>query len=111
MKARYWMISGLLVLAPGAWAQSAPADTADTARDGSRAAESRAGGWDDPRCLRHTGSRITAARQQRPRTADTRRDSAPCAPVAGRVHTREEIDRTGAIDLADALRRLDPAIR
>jgi hypothetical protein len=29
----------------------------------------------------------------------------------GRAYDRDDIDRTGAVDLADALRRLDPSIR
>jgi hypothetical protein len=33
-----------------------------------------------------------------------------CATAAGRAYSRADLDRTGSIDLADALRRLDPAI-
>jgi hypothetical protein len=48
----------------------------------------------EPRpCVRQTGTRI--ARQH-------------CQP--GRAYTREDIDRTGATNMADALRMLDPAI-
>lgn len=46
-------------------------------------------------CLRHTGSRI------RPRGRLQR-----CSAM-GRSYDREELSRTGAHDLADALRRLD----
>lgn len=56
----------------------------------------------DAHCLRETGSRIRL------------RDRAPAARchgfAAGRAYTREDLDRTGEVDIADALRRLDPAI-
>jgi hypothetical protein len=32
-----------------------------------------------------------------------------CANVAGRAYTQDDLQRTGAIDPAEALRRLDPA--
>lgn len=51
-------------------------------------------------CLRHTGSRITARDQ----------DGKRCIAANGRVYTRDDIERTGEIDLATALRRLDPTI-
>ena len=56
----------------------------------------------DRNCLKNTGTRIT------PR-AD--RNGRKCANVVGRAYSRDDLDRTGAVDLADALRRLDPAIR
>lgn len=34
-----------------------------------------------------------------------------CANGAGRVFTKDDLDRTGAIDPLEALRRLDPSIR
>lgn len=51
-------------------------------------------------CLRETGTRIRIRSERR-----------PCAPYSGRVWTREELDRTGEVDLASALRRLDVSIR
>lgn len=57
----------------------------------------------DRRCLRETGSRISARRS-------ARRDGG-CLPVNGRSYSQEELQRTGAVDIADALRRLDPSIR
>ena len=54
----------------------------------------------DRSCLRHTGSRLIG------RDRGDRR----CATAAGRAYSREDLDRTGSTDLADALRRLDPAI-
>jgi hypothetical protein len=67
----------------------------------------------DHTCLSHTGSLITSAqnrqavrraRDQHAATVDVK-----CADF-GRAYTRDDIERTGAIDLADALRRLDPAV-
>lgn len=55
----------------------------------------------DRNCLKETGSRIAP-------TAD--RKGRKCVNVAGRAYDREDIDRTGAIDLGDALRKLDPAV-
>lgn len=55
------------------------------------------------RCVRETGSRIPARHS-------VRRDGG-CLPVNGRSYSREELERTGETDIADALRRLDPAIR
>jgi hypothetical protein len=50
-------------------------------------------------CLRHTGSRIV------------RRDRERCIDVAGRAYTRDEIHRTGAVSVGEALGRLDPSLR
>lgn len=73
-----------------------------------------------PDCLRETGSRIVTARNQRIQR-DARRNGvaatpgqdaqAKCVSAHGRVYSRDDLDRTGAIDLGDALRQLDPAIR
>lgn len=73
----------------------------------------------DRHCLRHTGSRVhmrTVARTADAGTdasvangrAASRRD---CLAVNGRVYSRDDIDRTGRVDIGDALRALDPAIR
>jgi hypothetical protein len=66
-----------------------------------------------PFCLRSTGSRI--APRARPADRDAiagSKDKRPaCVAANGRVYTREDLDTTGAIDIADALRRLDPSIR
>ena len=63
----------------------------------------------DHTCLRQTGSRIIASANAR---ADARKDKAKrqCTGAPGRSYSREDIDRTGAVDLADALRRLDPSV-
>ena len=57
-------------------------------------------------CIRETGSRITASREARSRSE---RDA--CINAGGRVYTREDIERSGGVDVKDALRRLDPSIR
>jgi len=50
-------------------------------------------------CVRETGSRI-AKRDGKPR----------CTGQPGRAYTREDIERTGHLNLSDALRTLDPAV-
>lgn len=77
---------------PPAARDSAPATTAERDRDADSV---------DRHCLRETGTRI------RLRSTGQRR----CAPFAGRVWTREDLDRTGQIDIASALRTLDVSIR
>jgi hypothetical protein len=68
----------------------------------------------DHTCLSDTGSRITSIKNQRARRAAQAR-KAPTVEVHcasfGRAYDRDDIHGTGAIDLADALRRLDPAVR
>ena len=54
----------------------------------------------DRNCLKHTGSRLIRADSK----------GRKCAIAAGRAYNRDDIDRTGAIDLKDAIRRLDPAV-
>lgn len=55
----------------------------------------------DRNCLKETGSRLA------PRPDNKGRK---CVNASGRAYSREDLDRTGAIDLSDALRRLDPAV-
>jgi hypothetical protein len=66
-----------------------------------------------PFCLRSTGTHIAprARRADRGANADGKDKRPACVAANGRVYTREDLDRTGAIDVADALRRLDPSIR
>ena len=54
-------------------------------------------------CLRQTGTRIDLRRHDGPERA--------CIAANGRVYTREDLERTGEVDIAEALRKLDPAIR
>lgn len=69
-------------------------------------------------CMRYTGSLILAERNRRAADADANdvddvdgMDRDDCVAANGRVYSREDLRRTGATDIADALRRLDPAIR
>jgi outer membrane cobalamin receptor len=59
---------------------------------------------DDRFCLRETGSRIVATRNK------SKKADEECVNASGRVYTREDIERTGSVDMRDALRRLDPSI-
>ena len=54
----------------------------------------------DRNCLQYTGSRLIRADSK----------GRKCANATGRSYSKEDIDRTGALDLRDALRRLDPAV-
>lgn len=53
-------------------------------------------------CLTQTGTRI--------RTRDPKTGKLNCQGP-GRSYSRDELDRTGQVDLADALRRIDPSVR
>ncbi len=55
-------------------------------------------------CLRQTGSHLHAITTRRSESA------VECAKDPGRVYTQEDIQRTGATNTRDALRRLDPSI-
>ena len=52
---------------------------------------------DSRMCIRHTGSHIPPPKGQ-------------CLPVAGNSYSREDIQRTGANNLGQALRMLDPSV-
>lgn len=82
---------------------TAPAEPAPRDQDAAASADAVA-----TTCLRSTGSRIVAVRNQR-----AQREGKPqqCANAAGRVYTREDLDRSGYLDIADALRALDTSIR
>lgn len=104
---RVLLASVLCGLAFAAGAQTVTASAqADVGDAQSRDAADRIS---DRNCLRHTGSRITAQANAR---ADARKDKSKreCAPLSGRSYTREDIDRTGALDIGEALRRLDPSV-
>jgi hypothetical protein len=68
----------------------------------------------DHTCLRETGSLIATSRNQRTlRRARAQGDAnveVQCAEF-GRAYTQDDIRRTGAINLSDALRQLDPNVR
>lgn len=83
----------LLVAAMLGSAGAHAADRAATATDEPSAAQTP-----HPHCLQQTGSRIKPSKDR------------PCVNAAGQVITREEIERTGATDTAQALRRLSPIV-
>lgn len=101
----------LLVAAASASAQTAPAETTAQAQPNmvvngqteqdNRAIRSRT-------CLRSTGSLIVAARNQR---AEKDGKGQRCVAAAGRVYTQRDLESTGHVDIADALRTLDTSIR
>ncbi|SFS06322.1 hypothetical protein SAMN05216570_2126 [Dyella sp. OK004] len=71
---------------------------ADPAKTAASDADSKAAAKTDTRnCLRETGSLIKAKKGH-------------CLPIAGRVYTKDDLDRTGERDLAPALQKLDPSI-
>lgn len=59
-------------------------------------------------CMRNTGSRIVVAENIR---AEKQGKPQRCASGPGRVYSSDDLDRTGHINLADALRSLDTSIR
>ncbi|GAA4869506.1 hypothetical protein [Luteimonas vadosa] len=104
---RLLIASALLALASTASAQSptAPAGESEAAKAADFNAAAERDAAIDRFCLQHTGSRITATSNSR-----TRERLQRCAPVHGRVYSQSDIDSTGAVELSDALRRLDPSI-
>jgi phosphate-selective porin len=108
---RLALLTALLALSFAASAQTpattpaAPADPAAAVSDTAEAAAADKLASEDKladrNCLRETGSRVIRADSK----------GRKCAIGPGRSYTKEDIDRTGSIDLADALRKLDPSIR
>ena len=90
-----------------AFAQSPPVE--DTLEPGAAAigTEATDAEVNDRNCLQETGSRITASQNRRARKAGKQEE---CANAFGRSYDREDIERTGAMDLKQALQMLDPAI-
>lgn len=101
------MISLLGALAFTAAAQTTPPQTTP-ATDAPTAAQTDAKKPEinDAYCLRHTGTRILSrtdsGKTGKARTCNT--------SAIGRAYTRDDLDRTGETNIADALRRLDPAV-
>jgi hypothetical protein len=60
-------------------------------------------------CLTMTGSRVTANRNLR--AVREGRAERECANGTGRAYSDDDIERTGQISIADALRTLDTGIR
>lgn len=82
--------------------ESGETDTVQTAEAAAPARQSARN------CMRHTGSRIVAAENMR---AEKEGKPQRCANGSGRVYSSEDLDRTGHINIADALRSLDTSIR
>ena len=90
------LILGVLVAAAAfgcATTQKSPADASAAA--GSIKSASLA----EQHCVRDTGSHIKRA------------DDKPCSNQPGTSHSSQELEDTGRIDTADALRQLDPRIQ
>jgi hypothetical protein len=60
-------------------------------------------------CLTQTGSRITANRNMR--AVREGRAERECANAGGRAYSKDDLEKTGRHDVADALRALDTGIR
>jgi len=89
------LLAGLaLSMLAGAVSAAEPASSsaASATATNSSSAEPR-----QPNCVRDTGTRIKSKNRD-------------CLGVAGRSYSAEELSRTGEINPADALRRLDPSI-
>lgn len=99
------LIAALLTLSAGA-AMAQSVSVAVSAGKGAAVVSAADQKDADAFCLRQTGSHL---RSVTPKAHGDR--AVECASEPGRVYTREDIDRTGAISTADALRRLDPSIR
>ena len=114
MKARCLMMVAGILLAGGALAQQpiTTADNADAPASEARTAElPTQRPLDDHRCLRYTGSLIAASRNLRDDLRPAKAQGKPrCAPAIGRSWSREDLERTGALNMLDALRMLDPAV-
>jgi len=88
-------------------AQVAPAaDTALATQDADAAPaapdEAKVPDLNDRTCLRETGTNI--------RSRSTSSKDRKCIGANGRAYTREDLQHTGEVDIADALRKLDPSI-
>ena len=114
---RFLIASALLGFACAVSAQTATAE-ADAAvqhdnmrhdsmhHDNKLKAQAAADAKVDRFCIQQTGTRIPVARK-----ASSEQDQKRCVAGRGRVYTRDDINATGRVDLADALRALDPSIR
>lgn len=103
------MVGLLGALAFTATVQAAEPRTAPAADTASATqAEAKQPDASDAYCLRHTGTRIAP---RTPARADGSRKARNCSSgMIGRAYTRDDLDRTGEVNIAEALRKLDPAI-
>ena len=96
-------LCGSMALALPAFAQTAQdgtqAQTAATAKQKTRTSSQRAVPPLNSRvCIRDTGSHIAPPKGQ-------------CLPVAGNSYDQNDIQRTGATNIGEALQMLDPSVR
>ena len=109
----------LLLTVPTAWAQQPPAAAAQPPADPARAAPLAAADSRDDEdantrhCLRSTGSRVVEGMNRREARRSNERTPARlwCASGIGRSYSQHDLQSTGATNVADALRMLDPRIR
>lgn len=98
------LLTALLAAAAFVAAVPATAMAQEHEPEEAAAASKKKGDPDDRFCIRETGSRVVATRNR------SKKSEQDCVNAAGRVYTREDIERTGSADMRDALRRLDPSI-
>ena len=112
MKAQYLMMAAGLLSAGSALAQQpVSAEVTRQAREPVATELPAERPLDDYRCLRYTGSMITAMRNQRDELRPPKTQTKPrCAPATGRSWSRQDLERTGALNVVDALRMLDPSV-
>lgn len=77
--------------------QSTPAATAQPAAKTKTAKQRTASQVDSRMCIRDTGSHIPPPKGQ-------------CLPVAGNSYSQQDIQRTGATNVGQALQMLDPSV-
>lgn len=96
------LLSGFAVTAAAQTAAAARADPTDL-----RASDAANDVYSHLPCVQDTGSRIHRVRQA-PSATTRPVDCATSSP--GRTYSRRDVERTGAFDMAQALRELDPSI-
>lgn len=106
---RLLLIALLAGLMTTAYAQTTPAPVEPAAPAASATQDTDAVGQSlvERNCIRSTGSRIVE-HQNAKRAKD---QPERCNGLPGRSYSRQDLERTGQVDLKDALRTLDPAIR
>lgn len=107
---RILMTALVSVAAAAAFAQApAPTPQAPSVTAGDPAADT-APREASPTCLRHTGSRIVATRNARQEAGKDAGAEPVCVNASGRSYSRDDLERTGRTNVADALRMLDPSV-
>ena len=96
-------LAGTAAFAMPAFAQTVDNTQADTTTTAQAAANSRANQKrsvppvDSRQCIRDTGSHIPPPKGQ-------------CLPVAGNSYSQQDLQRTGATNIGQALQMLDPSV-